>query len=42
VSYGALAMTLGATVWAFQSQIEPALETLLDALHVSLRTNLIL
>jgi flagellar biosynthesis protein FliR len=42
VSYGALAMTLGAAVWAFQSQIEPALETLLEALHVSLRTNLMI
>jgi flagellar biosynthetic protein FliR len=42
VAYGTLAMTLGAAVWAFQSQLEPALETLLDALHVTLRTNLII
>ncbi len=42
VAYGALAMTLGAAVWAFQSQLEPALETLLDALHVTFRTNLLI
>ena len=42
VAYGTLAITLGAAVWAFQSQLEPALETLLDALHVTLRTNLLI
>jgi flagellar biosynthetic protein FliR len=42
VTYAALAMTLGAAVWAFQSQLEPALETLLESLHVTLRTNLLL
>jgi flagellar biosynthesis protein FliR len=35
--FGALALTLGGIVWAFQEQIEPSLELLLDALHTPLR-----
>lgn len=35
--FGALALTLGGIAWAFQEQIEPALQTLLDALHTPLR-----
>jgi flagellar biosynthesis protein FliR len=35
--FGALALTLGSVVWAFQEQIEPSLELLLDALHTPLR-----
>ncbi|MGW8257350.1 MAG: flagellar biosynthetic protein FliR [Thermoguttaceae bacterium] len=34
--FGVLALTLGATAWTFQGQIEPALEHLLDALHTPL------
>ena len=36
-AFAALAMTLGAAVWAFQDQIQPALETLSDALKTPLR-----
>ncbi|MGD0653254.1 MAG: flagellar biosynthetic protein FliR [Thermoguttaceae bacterium] len=35
--FGALALTLGGVAWAFQEQIEPALEVLLDALHTPMR-----
>lgn len=36
--FAALALTLGAAAWAFQEQIEPALEHLLDALNAPLHT----
>jgi flagellar biosynthetic protein FliR len=36
--FGSLALTLGGITWAFQEQIEPALEVLLDALHTPMRT----
>jgi flagellar biosynthesis protein FliR len=36
--FGTVAFTLGATAWIFQEQIEPALEILLDSLHVPLQT----
>jgi flagellar biosynthetic protein FliR len=36
--FAGLALTLGGVVWAFQEQIEPALETLLDALNTPIRT----
>ncbi|MEN6449909.1 MAG: flagellar biosynthetic protein FliR [Thermoguttaceae bacterium] len=38
LAFAALALSLGAVAWAFQGQVEPALETLLDALKVPLRT----
>ncbi len=36
--FGALALTLGGVVWTFRGQIEPALETMLNALNTPLRT----
>ena len=33
-----LSLTLGAAAWAFQEQVEPALETILEALHAPLRS----
>jgi flagellar biosynthesis protein FliR len=38
LAFAALALSLGAALWAFQGQIEPALETILDALKTPLRT----
>ncbi|NLY00685.1 MAG: flagellar biosynthetic protein FliR [Rhodopirellula sp.] len=38
VAFGAVALSLGAAVWVFQEQIEPALEILLDSLHAPLRS----
>jgi flagellar biosynthetic protein FliR len=35
LTFGVLALTLGAAVWVFQDQVEPAVELLLDALHAS-------
>jgi flagellar biosynthesis protein FliR len=37
VAFAALGLTLGAAVWAFQDQIQFALETILDALKTPLR-----
>jgi flagellar biosynthesis protein FliR len=37
LTFGILFLTLGAALWAFRGQIEPSLETLLDALNVPLR-----
>jgi flagellar biosynthetic protein FliR len=37
--FAALALTLGGVAWTFQEQIEPALETLLDALKTPLRAD---
>jgi flagellar biosynthetic protein FliR len=37
LAFAVLALTLGAAAWAFQAQIEPALEAVLDALHAPLR-----
>jgi flagellar biosynthetic protein FliR len=38
LAFAALGLTLGAAVWAFQDQIQPAMETILDALHTPMRT----
>ena len=38
LSFALMSLTLGATVWAFQEQIEPTLSTLLEALHAPLRS----
>jgi flagellar biosynthetic protein FliR len=38
LAFAALALSLGAAVWVFQGQIEPALETILDALKTPLKT----
>jgi len=37
LTFAVLSLTLGAALWAFRGQIEPTLETLLDALNVPLR-----
>jgi flagellar biosynthesis protein FliR len=37
LTFAVLSITLGASLWAFQAQIEPSLTTLLDALKVPLR-----
>jgi flagellar biosynthetic protein FliR len=37
LTFATLSLTLGAAAWAFQDQVEPALEILLDALHAPLR-----
>ena len=37
LAFAVLALTLGAAVWAFQDQIQPAMETILDALKTPLR-----
>ena len=42
LAFAALGLTLGAAVWAFQDQLQPALETILDALHTPLRTQWLL
>lgn len=36
LTFGTLALSLGAAVWVFQQQLEPAVETLLEALHAPL------
>jgi flagellar biosynthetic protein FliR len=36
LTFGVLALSLGAAVWVFQDQLEPTLEMLLEALHVPL------
>lgn len=38
LTFGVLGLSLGAAAWVFQAELEPALETLLEALHVPLRT----
>jgi len=38
LTFGVLALSLGAAAWVFQDQLEPAMETLLEALHVPLQT----
>lgn len=35
ITLGTLSVSLGIAAWAFQEQVEPALETLIDALHVT-------
>ncbi len=37
LAFAALALTLGAGVWAFQDQIQPALETIFDALQIPMQ-----
>jgi len=38
LTFGALALSLGAAAWVFQDQLEPAMEILLEALHAPLQT----
>lgn len=38
LTFGVLSLSLGAAVWVFQEQLEPALETILDSLHAPLRS----
>ena len=38
LAFAALGLTLGAAAWAFQDQIQPALETIFDALKTPLRS----
>ena len=38
LAFAALGLTLGAAAWAFQDQIQPALEVIFDALKTPLRT----
>jgi len=38
LTFGTLALSLGAAVWVFQDQLEPAMEILLDALHAPLHS----
>ncbi len=38
LAFAALALTLGAAIWAFQDQIQPALETIFDPLNTPLKT----
>jgi flagellar biosynthetic protein FliR len=38
LAFAALALTLGAAAWAFQDQIQPALEAIFDALKTPLRS----
>lgn len=40
LAFGALALSMGAAAWVFQQQLEPAVETLLEALHAPLRGGL--
>jgi len=37
LTFATFSLTLGAAAWAFQEQVEPALEILLDALHAPLQ-----
>ena len=38
LTFGMLALSVGAAAWVFQDQLEPAMEILLEALHVPLQT----
>ena len=38
LAFAALGLTLGAAAWAFQDQVEPSLETILEALKTPLRS----
>lgn len=38
LAFATIGLTLGAAAWAFQDQVEPALETILDALHTPLQS----
>ncbi len=38
LTFAVMALTLGATVWAFQEQVEPILYSILDALHAPVQT----
>jgi flagellar biosynthetic protein FliR len=38
LAFATLGLTLGAAAWAFQDQVEPALETILNALHTPLQS----
>jgi len=41
LTFGMLSVALGASIWIFQDQVQPALEILLDALHAPTRTELL-
>jgi flagellar biosynthetic protein FliR len=38
LAFAVVGMTLGVAAWAFQDQIEPTIETILDVLHTPVRT----
>jgi hypothetical protein len=37
LAFAALGLTLGAAAWAFQDQIQPAMQTIFDALKTPLK-----
>jgi flagellar biosynthetic protein FliR len=37
LTFATFSLTLGAAAWAFQEEVEPALEILLEALHLPLQ-----
>jgi flagellar biosynthetic protein FliR len=39
LAFGVIALSLGAAVWVFQGELEPALDALLKALHAPLQTD---
>jgi hypothetical protein len=39
LAFAALGLTLGVAAWAFQDQIEPAMETILETLKTPLRSD---
>jgi flagellar biosynthetic protein FliR len=39
LAFGVIALSLGAAVWVFQEELEPALDALLKALHAPLQTD---
>ncbi len=41
LTFGGVALTLGASVWVFRQQLETAVETMLEALHAPLRDGLL-
>ena len=41
LAFAALGLTLGAAAWAFQDQIQPAMETIFDALKTPLRSGMV-
>ena len=41
LTFGTLGLSMGAAVWVFQQQLEPAVEILLEALHAPLHSGLL-